>query len=387
MGATKRATGRRSALGLLVLGLFAAVLAAPGTAAAAGGDVAWTFSLAGDGADHATAIPAGPGGSAFLCGDGRSAGAMETVALLESESKTLQWGLAWGADVAGGAWCRAAAYDPRSGGLYLVTSVSDPMHIGALAIVKTDSAGRVAWTRSYSTLSESLPYASEAVVDGHGNLYVAGVTNLPGAGGWTEAFVVKLSARGDLLWERTWGRAVEASMAVALTVTPAGRAYCAGWVSRGGDLVTPYVRAFNGSGRKLWSRGFAASSGARWASDLAQAPGGAVVVVGGRVRGGTSQGVVEKYDGGGRTLWRRAVSTGAEGSSLGSAAVDDRGRVFAAGVYGSPESGRGGALVIGLSSSGRARWTSQWHDQAWPGEIVVAGPRLYMDASLAPEDA
>jgi outer membrane protein assembly factor BamB len=245
----------------------------------------------------------------------------------------------------------------------------------------------VAWTRSYSTLSESLPYASEAVVDGHGNLYVAGVTNLPGAGGWTEAFVVKLSARGDLLWERTWGRAVEASMAVALTVTPAGRAYCAGWVSRGGDLVTPYVRAFNGSGRKLWSRGFAASSGARWASDLVQAPGGAIVVVGGRMRGETSQGVVEKFDGAGRTLWRRAVSTGAEGSSLGSAAVDDRGRVFAAGVYGSPESGRGGALVIGLSSSGRARWTSQWHDQAWPGEIVVAGPRLYMDASLAPADA
>jgi hypothetical protein len=373
---------RRLALVLLVLGLSAAALGAPGAALAAGGDVLWSLPWTGAGYDDAVAAPAGPSGSAMLCSTLTAAAAPVAVVQQESIAGVPDWTSVWGNDLAGGAIVRSVAYDSRRRVLYLVTVVKDPVHTESLAVVKLDSAGSVVWTRSLSARSISHSFTRHAGVDRRGNLYVAGSA-------WVmsdlsmHAFLLKFSPRGALLWERNWWSGSWEVEIEGLAVSPTGTAYCVGVRQEMGSTLRSFVRAVSPSGAALWMKDFGGSGARRpIAGAVALAPGGSVVAVGRRDGTGVVKGVAEKYDAAGRLLWRRAVSTGTDGDGFLAVAVGADGKAYAAGASAFPDVGEAGPYVVALRPSGRVAWRSQWNHEGWGQRVVAAGTQVYVATSM-----
>jgi hypothetical protein len=382
MEATKQTLGRRSVLVLLVLGLLTAALASPGPAAAAGGDVLWTVPFAGTGIDDAVAVATGPSGSALLCGTLTPAATRNVVAIRASEAGAPDWIAPWGGSLSGGATTRAAAYDAAHQWLYLVAEIKDPVHSYAFEVIKVDATGSVAWTRTYSGRSTSVPRAEGAAVDAHGNLYVAGTTWYDEGAGPSEALLVKFSPQGALKWESAWWYGVGEISINGLAVSPSGVATCVGARFKPDMTLHSFARATATSGRRLWMKAFGGSGGSPWVSGVATAPQGATVAVGSRRRGDVTQGVAEKYSASGRLIWRRAVSTGSSGDGFLDVAVGRGGKVFVSGASALPDAA--GPYVVALRSSGRVLWKSAWNQEGWGQRIVVTGTKVYVGGGLAP---
>src|SRR5262249_59183321 len=87
------------------------------------------------------------------------------------------------------------------------------------------SGGTLLWQRTWGgTLGD---VAEGVAVSGDGSsVYVAGTTRSFGAG-FDDAFLLKFSARGTLIWQRTWGGAINES-GQAVAVAGGGRGYVAG---------------------------------------------------------------------------------------------------------------------------------------------------------------
>ena len=382
MKAKRRAGGRELALILVVLGLLAAALAAPGAAAAAGGDVLWTVPFAGMSTDYAVAVAAGPSGSALLCGTLTPVATKTVVAIRESEAGAPEWVADWGGSLSGGATTRAAAYDAAHQWLYLVAEIEDPVHSYAFEVIKVDATGSVAWTRTYSARSTSVPVVEQAAVDAQGNLFVACTTWYDEGAGYSEALLVKFSPQGAQKWESTWWYGVGELSINGLAVTKSGVATCVGARFKSDMTRRSFVRATSASGRRLWGKAFGGSREGPLATGVAAAPQGASVAVGSRSSGGVIQGVAEKYSASGRLLWRRAVSTGGSGDGFLDVAVGRDGKVFASGASALP--GAAGPYVVALRPSGRVLWKSAWDREGWGQRIVVARTKVYVGGGLAP---
>jgi hypothetical protein len=382
MKTTERASRRRLVPCLMALGLLTVALAAPGAAAAAGGDVLWSVPWAGLGYDDAVAIPVGPSGSALMCSTVTAGITPTALVQRKAVAGPIDWTAVWGNDIDGGLRVHEAVCDAADRSVYLVTRVDDIIHGQAVAIAKLDAAGTLVWTRTWSATSSAGPTVTGAAVDRRGNLYVTGVTWSPPTAA-VEAFLIKLSARGALLWERNWWKGSWEGGVEGLAVSPGGRAYCVGERVTGlGDTWRSFVRAVTPSGRTDWTQTFGGSASRPAPKAVALAPDGSVVVAGRGDAGGVVKGIAEKYGANGRRAWRRTVSTGDVGDGFLSVAVAPSGRVYAGGASGFSAAGEAGPYVVALRPSGLVAWRSQWNQEGWGQQIVVAGTQVYVGASL-----
>lgn len=146
-------------------------------------------------------------------------------------------------------------------------------------VAKTDQSGTLLWSKQFGGTSQDL--SRSIAVDGNGDVYVTGlfrgVVDLdPGAGSATstsagadDAFIVKLSPAGDLLWAYTFG-SVSTDLANDVAVDATGQVYVTGnftntvdfdagagvtTLTSNGAQVDIYVLKLNGAGNFLWARG------------------------------------------------------------------------------------------------------------------------------------
>ncbi len=133
-------------------------------------------------------------------------------------------------------------------------------------------------------------------VDGGGNVYVAGYTSSFGAGN-SDAFLLKYSGAGDLLWQKTWG-GTDFEQAYALSVDGSGYVYLGGfapdingsWAEASGSTFEPGGNDGNPSGADDFASGTENSpSGTEGAPDGVQ-----------DIGGGGSDALVMKFD---PSLW------------------------------------------------------------------------------------
>jgi hypothetical protein len=98
---------------------------------------------------------------------------------------------------------RALAVATDSGGNALITGrVNDtgPGNQGAF-VLKFDWSGKLVWQRVWGVSGDTGQGISSDIL---GNVYVTGYHNTPLGGANQDAFVLKISPSGDLLWQRTW---------------------------------------------------------------------------------------------------------------------------------------------------------------------------------------
>ncbi len=239
-------------------------------------------------------------------------------------------------------------------------------------VAKYGAAENLLWTRQAGTSMHDEAFG--VAVDGAGNLYVGGVTlgslGGPSAGGW-DVFLAKYNAAGLLLWTRQIGTPTDEEVG-GVAVDGAGNAYITGTTtgSLGGPnagLTDAYLIKYSSSGDLLWARQIGTSTYDSSLGIAADAAGNAYLT--GTTQGslgGASAGVSDiflvKYDPSGALLWTRQIgTTTSEGGSA--VAVDGAGNAYVAGAtfgsLGGANAGGGDVVLIKYDSSGALLWTRQ----------------------------
>ena len=198
-------------------------------------------------------------------------------------------------------------------------------------VVRTDGLGRLLWQRSYGGRGADAARALLLLPDG--GFILAGETNspdLPGAAtrGGTDVWVLRLDARGALLWQRTYGGSLNDGAWAAL-LQPEGSIVLAGGTASADGEMPPgrgrtdgLLMLLNPDGSLRWRRTFGGSSFDEFYSLVAHA--GGYVLAGttqsrdGDVRGhrGNGDAWLVATDAGGYLRWTQCYGgTGDEGAN------------------------------------------------------------------------
>lgn len=252
-------------------------------------------------------------------------------------------------------------------------------------LLKYASNGTLLWQRTWG--GNDGESTSGLALDSNGSIYIAGYTSSFGAGD-SDTFLIKYSPTGDLLWQKTWGGS-DFDDANALGVDSAGDIYIAGHTYSfgfgGGDA---FLLKYSASGTLLWQRTWAKSTSPdwEWANALALDSSGGVYVAG-YAEGFNCDAVLLKYSSEGNLLWQKIWRKSWSGNGYQEAravALDNSGNVYLAGNTW-PFLGLGyeDTFLLKYSSDGNLLWQSNWggsgSDWAYAlavdvdGNVYVAG--------------
>src|SRR5262249_10224841 len=191
------------------------------------------------------------------------------------------------------------------------------------------SGGTLLWQRTWGgTLGD---VAEGVAVSGDGtSVYVAGTTRSFGAG-FDDAFLLKFSARGTLIWQRTWGGPINES-GQAVTVAGDGSVYVAGEGNSffGNDAI---LLKFAADGTLVWQRDWRAGTGQNDESagtGVAIGPDGNVYLTGRALIAGLGQNAaLVKFTPEGAIVWEKTWGAGLD-AALG-VTVGSDGSIFMTG--------------------------------------------------------
>ncbi|MBI4583395.1 MAG: hypothetical protein HY717_05160 [Planctomycetes bacterium] len=140
---------------------------------------------------------------------------------------------------------------------------------------------RLEWVRRYDSPSRGSEWARAMVLDGDGNVFMAGSTGQFG-GGNEDALTVKIGPDGRRLWSARFnGPRHEQDHAEAMALGADGSAYVAGYSSVPGNDTDFAVVKYDGAGHPVWTALYnGPGNGADRANLLALDPDGQVIVAG-----------------------------------------------------------------------------------------------------------
>jgi hypothetical protein len=205
-----------------------------------------------------------------------------------------------------------------------------------------DASGTASWlpTPNSTWDGPSNDYVRGIAADGSGNIYIAGSTDggwgvgYPNTGGY-DLFVVKYGG-GDInnwQWTRLWG-STASEFVSAIVVDGSGNVYIAG--STSGQLdgnanqgeYDVFLVKYDTSGNRLWTRTLGSSS-VDWPVGLALDGSGNIYIAGetyGNLEGNTNQGSPDifgaRYDASGNRLWLGVLGSSGDEYIFGGIAVN-----------------------------------------------------------------
>jgi hypothetical protein len=283
----------------------------------------------------------------------------------------------------------------RSGNVYVAGSTEGSLGRSNLgdwdAFVRTYTAGgKVRWTRQFG--SDKYDAIDSVVIDGSGNVYVAGSTEgaLPGQStkGGQDAFVRKYTAGGKVRWTRQFGTD-NLDFISSAAVDGSGNVYVAGFTE--GDLgrsnlgrEDAFVRKYTPSGQRRWTRQFGSDKDDAIHSVAVDRSGN--VYVAGFTEGdlsrsnlGNRDAFVRTYTARGKQRWTRQFGT-ALWDVIRGVAVDGSGNVYVAGftedaLPGQSTKGGTDAFARKYTAGGRRRWTRQFGSDMSDLAAAIAATR------------
>jgi hypothetical protein len=285
--------------------------------------------------------------------------------------------------VAGQVNCAGATltFQPTAGVLPTATTLQATIDAGVSSIggatvgtSRSWSFEMAPWTRQFGTAVAEA--AQGVVVDGSGNVYVAGYT--PGALdgnpniGLTDAFVTKYTVTGVRQWTRQFGTTAN-DWATGIARDPAGNVVIAGYTA--GDFhgsnagfTDAFVIKYDASGTMVWKDQFG-TAGAEYAQGVTTDSSGNVFVVGsggdldGQTSAGATDAFVVKYNASGTKQWTRLLGSAADDSAT-DAVTDPSGNVYFGGstwggIDGAINAGGLDVVVAKYNANGAKQWTRQ----------------------------
>jgi len=225
---------------------------------------------------------------------------------------------------------------------------------GALWVLKLDARDNLLWDKTFGG-GRGLDNANSIVSTPDGGYAVAGYTSSKGAGS-RDLWILKLNAHGNLLWDKTFGGRNE-DMAESIILTPDGGYAVAGHTSsKGAGVGDFWVLKLDANGILLWERTFGGSGNDR-ANSIVLTPDGGYAVAGHtRSKGaGGSDFWVLKLDANGSLLWEKTFG-GFLGDFAKSIVSTSDGGYAVAGYTSSKGAGGSDFWVLKLDANGSLLW-------------------------------
>jgi hypothetical protein len=215
-------------------------------------------------------------------------------------------------------------------------------------LVKFATTGSIVWQRIWNGTTIRNLGRPAVAVGADGSVFVTGTTATNGG----DAVLLKYSADGALMWERTWGGS-ESDRGHGVAVDPDGSAYIAGTAtSFGPGSAGLFVVKFDGAGTLVWQRISDNASG----DAVAVGPDGSVYAAGSTPRDDFANFdiLVVKLTAAGTEVWRRTYSAGEVVDARGRMAAAQDGSIVLAGAIQAEKGGIVGidALIVKLDQDG-----------------------------------
>jgi hypothetical protein len=219
-------------------------------------------------------------------------------------------------------------------------------------LVRTGPMGDVIWQRAYGgPLNE---FFDRLLLLDDGGFLVTGYTDSYGAGE-EDAWVLRLDASGNILWQRTYGGPGDDWAGYCAPAGDGGFILAGYRTVAAPGLEDVWVFKIDADGHMVWLKTFGGDS-REWANDILAVPGGFLVAVNSYVPQVYDVGWLIKLDGSGNVLWQRRY-TGPGGQMVypdGLASFPGGGTF----VWGSTYENGGGvnAWLARLDDSGNFYW-------------------------------
>ncbi len=239
------------------------------------GDTLWTRTYGGKDYDYGYALAVTPDGGFIIAGRTSSFGKGARAAYFirtDAAGDTL-WTRAhggWGKD-------EAYAVVALPGGGYMAAGYTTSRGAGAgdVWLMKLDAAGDTVWTRTYG--GELDERAEDIARTADKGFILAGRSNSFNPP-YHDMYVVRVDARGDTLWTRTYGGPA-ADHAYSVSPTLDGGFIAAGYTKSASGGTDAYVVRCDSAGDTLWTKAVG-GEGSDCARSVEQTTGGAYVLSG-----------------------------------------------------------------------------------------------------------
>jgi len=297
-------------------------------------DTAWvrTYNGQGDSSDQATAIAVDGSGNVYVTGRSVSSGTDWDYATIKYDPDgDTAWLRRYDGPANSVDWALAIAID-GSGNVYVTGKSYSSGTDFDYATIKYYPDGDTAWLRRYDGPGNSVDYASAIAVDGSGNVYVTGGIQVSGSGG--DYATIKYDSDGDTVWVRTYsGSGNSDDVASAIAVDGSGNVYVTGGSNVSGYYYDYATIKYYPNGDIAWVRRYGSGSTYTGAYAIAVDGSGNVYVTGYSAGSGTGTDYATiKYYPNGDTAWLRRYDGPANSwDGAFAIAVDDSDNVYVTG--------------------------------------------------------
>lgn len=251
--------------------------------------------------------------------------------------------------------------------LYMV-GYTDGGNIGLVS--KFDVNGAIQWQRTLSTSSPNMTVFLSVDVDNSNNVYVTGQTTSDGTTDGADVQIVKYDTNGNLQWQKTLGGTYYHNGTSVVVDNNTGDFYvCGSFLTSSGfpQNFRILLLKYDSSGVLQWQTGLtpAVSSDQATSSSIALDSAGNVYIVGSTPTSTTSgQGLLIKYNSSGALQWQVGLSkaTG-QGEYLG-ISIDGSDNIFVCGTVLTGIGGTSYGVVAKYNTSGVLQWKKQLGDSS-----------------------
>jgi len=239
------------------------------------GNLQWAKTFGGSSYDWASSVQQTRDGGYIVAGYTYSFGAGYTdIFLLKTDALgNLQWAKTFG----GSNYELAYSVQQTSDGGYIVTGYTLSFGAGGdVFLLKTDASGNLQWAKTFGGSYVDSAFSVQQTSDG--GYIVAGGTYSFGAG-YTDIFLLKTDALGNLQWAKTFGGS-DYELAFSVQQTSDGGYIVAGETrSFGAGIYDVFLLKTNASGNLQWAKTFGGSFD-DWAYSVQQTSDGGYIMAG-----------------------------------------------------------------------------------------------------------
>lgn len=221
-------------------------------------------------------------------------------------------------------------------------------------IVKVDGAGAVQWQRRYSTTHGCGLFYAEQTSDG--GYIAAGAITVSSTTGDGDAWIVRLSSSGDLVWQKRYGSKLTGDGLLTVRQTAEGGYVAAGYYADDGeDSSAAWIVKLDAAGTVKWQK---ACGGKYYDYNFFVDP----TTDGGYVTSGLTGPTAEslnasimRFDATGTLLWRRTLKGGFQGLAFTVRQTPDGG--YVSGCYATASEDDSNGIVLKLNPQGNISTT------------------------------
>jgi len=220
-------------------------------------------------------------------------------------------------------------------------------------LVKTDANGEMQWNKTYGgSLNES---ACLVWPTSDGGYALACITNSYGAGDY-DAWLLKIDANGNMLWNKTYGGTGDDSGYIAIQTADGGYILCAMTNSFGAGNYDNWLIKTDSFGNMLWNKTYGGTGIDIPGGLILTADGGYAIVSFSGSFGGF-KGWLIKTDSSGNMLWNKTYGIGAASLTYSGIQMADGGYTLVGATY---LAGKTDAWLIRTDSFGNMLWNKTY---------------------------